>query len=342
MSTTSLLWRRLLRAKDAKSPLRDLIVGLARGARLLVRTPDGILFNWLSLRNSPIRASSDRSVAYRLESRFRRMLGLPFMLNFSKVEIELTTLCNLSCNNCDRSSGQARSAEAMSVDQIARFISESIKHGKRWRKIVIQGGEPLLHPEILQILEMFVEYKKSFSPGTFLRITTNGWGSKVRDVLKSIPREVFVMNTGKIPKDDEGHVEITGRDEPMFDTYHSAPMDVLDATRYKSIDFSAGCRIAEECGIGLTRYGYFPCGAGASVARVFGLDVGVKSLAEMTTKQFRDSLDTLCRRCGHFKTCSRHESPESVSRQSSDQVTSVTWQGALETFKQRKDDLSVY
>src|SRR3989338_7398975 len=46
-----------------------------------------------------------------------------------------------------------------------------------------------------------------------------------RKVLESLPPEINVMNTAKIPIDNDGHVLITGRPETAFDTYHVATVD---------------------------------------------------------------------------------------------------------------------
>ena len=267
---------------------------------------------------------------------------MPFNFNFSKIEIELTTACNLKCNNCDRSCGQAPSTEAMSVEQIDHFIKESVRHGKKWRKIIIQGGEPLIHPQIEQILEMFVRYKKDHSPGTFLRITTNGYGTRVRKVLESLPPEINVMNTAKIPIDNDGHVLITGRPETAFDTYHVATVDSVDASAGAGINYRKGCSILRTGGLGLTRYGFYPCGAGASVDRVFGFNVGAKSLAGISENGFRDGLDKLCRHCGHFKAKGRYDLKAVAPLTSPDQVTSASWGVAFEQFKDNKSRLSEY
>lgn len=339
--SSSLVRHHLGQLRTSKTPVRDLYAGMKKAVALVFRAPDGVLFSRLAW-NSPTRSSSDFSYPFKVENAVRSALRLPFNFNFSKIEIELTTLCNLRCNNCDRSSGQAISSEMMSVDQVEHFIQESIAHRKKWRKIVIQGGEPLLHPEIDRILAMFVEYKRGFSPGTFIRITTNGYGPKVQKVIERVPPEIFVLNTAKIPISNEGHIKITGRPEPEFDTYHIAPVDVVEYEGFDDEDYKKGCRIPQTCGMALTRYGYFPCGAGASVARVFGLNVGVKSLSQVTRQQFRGSLGTLCRYCGHFKNKGRVDLPASVPVTSPDQVSSASWRAALETFRDKKEQLTLY
>jgi hypothetical protein len=67
------------------------------------------------------------------------------------VQLEITTLCNLSCPNCDRNCGlgQAPTDERMTVGQVRHFLAESRElRGRPWRRIVVIGGEPTLHPEM--------------------------------------------------------------------------------------------------------------------------------------------------------------------------------------------------
>ena len=334
--------RHLGRLKNSETPVRDLFQGGLKALSFLYRAPDGYLFRRFSVANSPTRSSADTTYFYKLNKRIRNAFDLPFSLNFSKIEIELTTACNLKCNNCDRSCGQAPSTEHMSLDQLRKFIDESVKHGKKWRKIIIQGGEPLIHPNIHEALQLFVDYKNQHSPGTFLRITTNGYGTRVKKVLESLPREINVMNTGKIPLDDNGHVQITGRPETEFDTYHIATVDSIDASKNAAIDYSKGCHILETGGLGLTRYGYYPCGAGASVDRVFGFNVGAKSLEEMRSPAFRASLQKLCRHCGHFKAKGRYDLKDAAPLTSPDQATSESWRVAFTQYKENQAKLSDY
>ena len=118
--------------------------------------------------NDPLRSWRERSLLFRASSWLRKCFRRSFVINFSKIELEITTHCSLKCNNCDRSCGQAPSREEMTLEQIRKFIDESIRLDKRWAKIAIQGGEPLMHTRALEVLEVFAEYKRRYSPETNL------------------------------------------------------------------------------------------------------------------------------------------------------------------------------
>ena len=175
----------------------------------------------------------------------------------------------------------------MSEEQIARFIEQSVKLKKRWFQISVLGGEPTLHPHLDQILLLLRKYRDEHSRNTRIVLVTNGYGAVVSRKLDSLPSDIIINNTGK-----------TSRDQDRFSTSNIAPRDMA---AFEGKDFCEGCIVPELCGMALTRYGYYTCGAGASVDRVFGFGVGVRELAEVTPERVREQRRALCGYCGHFK-----------------------------------------
>ncbi|MFC1497542.1 radical SAM protein [Verrucomicrobiota bacterium] len=261
------------------------------------------------------------------DARLRAKMGFPFRLNMRRIEIETTTSCNLKCFNCDRSCRQAPSSERMSLRQIKKFVDESISLKKKWAVISILGGEPTLHPEIVEICNQLLQYKE-YCFSTRIIIVTNGYGHRVNNILKTLPSEIKIANTAKqTPSQD-------------FTTYNVAPidMDYPDASR---IDFKSGCGILSNCGLGLTRYGFYACGAGASADRVFGWDLGIKSLTEVTREKLLGQLDALCSHCGRFKDMSRYKSLY-ASTTTNQEMMSGVWKAAYEAYSKKPPDLSLY
>lgn len=250
---------------------------------------------------------------------FRERGLLPFIPNKKYVEIEITSVCNLSCFNCNRSCGQAPSNECMSVEQIKRFVNESIKLNWRWENIRLIGGEPTLHPQLFEILKILKRYK-DLNPKCGIELSTNGLGTKVNEVLSKLPDWVIVANSNK-----ESGI-------PKFSSYNTAPIDL---EKYKKGDFSKGCPIITICGLGLNRYGYYACGPGASVDRVFGFDIGEKKLQLMNNSVLKNQLKILCRYCGHFKDI--YGAEKISGREISD-----SWEEAYEKYKKRRPKLDVY
>lgn len=85
------------------------------------------------------------------------------MKKFKKVYIEITNVCNLSCDFCPQT---MRKPEFMTVETF-RMISDQIKPYTDYIYFHVKG-EPLLHPDIDQILDICHEQ------GFRVNITTNG------------------------------------------------------------------------------------------------------------------------------------------------------------------------
>ena len=82
-----------------------------------------------------------------------------------RVYLNLTNRCNLSCKHCVNLSGPKETSE-LSSDIIKSLVEEMSRIGVF--ELIIGGGEPLLHPDILDIIRLV--NSKRISTG----ITTNG------------------------------------------------------------------------------------------------------------------------------------------------------------------------
>lgn len=235
---------------------------------------------------------------------------VPWIPNQKKVEIEITTMCSLACFNCDRSVRQAPCRESMSLSQIEKFVNESFALKWQWERISLIGGEPTLHPQFFQVLEIVKKYKNRY-PNCVIELTTNGRGPKVLEVLSKVPDWVFVRNS---QKQSVKH---------KFSSYNIAPIDLK---KYKNADFSKGCWVTTICGLGLTRHGFYPCGAGGSLDRVFGFGIGLKNLSEVNDVTLKSQLKILCKYCGHFK-------DNRNAKKVDEEVVSQSWQKAYEDYK---------
>jgi hypothetical protein len=236
----------------------------------------------------------------------------------SLIEIDITYACNLKCFNCNRSCGLAPSGDRLSLDQIKKFLRESTAKGIQWEGIRILGGEPTLHPEFLQIVDEVIAFKDSQCPAVEITITTNGFGKKVNDVIKKLSSKVIVANTAKESNEQE------------FIPFNLAPKD---SVIYRYADYSSGCFIIRDCGMGLSPYGYYPCAVSGAIDRVFGLDIGRKSLPELSDPM-RDQMEALCRYCGFFS----HSNPIVIDKN----LMSESWRNAYENYKISKPRMTFY
>ena len=205
-------------------------------------------------------------------------------INFSRIEIEIFSGCNLMCLNCDRSSRQAPSNELMTLDQIYNFIEESKDLKWQWERISLLGGEPTLHPNFFEIIEILNKYRLETS--CEIEVVTNGFGDRVKKIISNIPDWVIIRNSNKTSQIQN------------FYSYNISPIDLEE---YKYCDFSEGCSITTINGLGLTVNGYYSCGAGASVDRIFNKNIGVKNLKDVDEVSLRNQMKFICGICGHYK-----------------------------------------
>jgi len=235
--------------------------------------------------------------------------------------IFISTGCNLSCFNCQTSARQAPANDIMTVGQLETIVSEAIDLKYYWNAIILTGGEPTLHPQLFELLEVLKKYK-NFNPGCQFRLETNGAGGPTQAVLKKIPDWIAVCNSEKKE----------GKDDYAFLTYQVAPVD-MPADR--SADFSKGCFVLSECyGLCATMFGYYPCSPCMNVARVFGSDIGIQKLSKVTEKALRGQMKILCQYCGFFKRgLEERVLAEKVSR---------SWKKAFEEYGKQKPVLSLY
>lgn len=214
------------------------------------------------------------------------------------VQLEITTECNLFCPNCDRNCGTAPDNTRMTLAQVAAFVHDSREH--EWKRIDVLGGEPTLHPELREILGLLAEYRKQY-PKCRVRLTTNGTGRKVRAALSRLPDWVRVRDSSKEKR------------SPNFEAVNEAPVD-------QGVENPLSCSIPWRCGLALTPRGWFLCGAGAGVDRVFRLGLGLASLSHVTPEALDEQRKALCALCGHSRSCVR------LTRE---QATSKSWAKAF-------------
>lgn len=233
------------------------------------------------------------------------VLGPQYRRSRDLIEIDITYRCNLGCFNCNRSVRQAPSAAQMSVAQIERFCAESRAQGKRWRRIRLLGGEPTLHPDLPRMLEIL---RAAFpSEETLIELATNGHGV-ANEVLARLPAWLSIDNSQK-----------TGSEQPHFGAFNLAP---ADDPRHRLTSFRNGCQVTENCGMGLTPYGYYACAVAGGVDRVAGYGVARHALPG-DDDTMEDQLERLCALCGRFS--DGHFIPHNLRRPLHGEPKSVSW-----------------
>lgn len=230
---------------------------------------------------------------YGLRSRYRKfrisnfttkVLGPQYRRSRSFIEIDITYLCNLHCLNCNRSSTQAPQALHISPAKIQAFVDESIANEHHWDRIRVLGGEPTLHPLFHHIIELLLQYCK-WNPHCLLEVATNGYGEEVQSALALLPKDVSVENSRK-----------SGQIQEDFGPFNLAP---CDDPRYARVDYRNGCAIMEECGMGLTPMGYYPCAIAGGIDRIAGWHIGYDRIPGSNDDMLK-LVEQHCALCGRF------------------------------------------
>ena len=100
-------------------------------------------------------------------------------MNYKKVYIEITNICNKSCSFC---SASFRKKREMTLDEFIRVISEIKKH-TQYIYLHIKG-EPLLHHNLKEILSICSDNNIK------VNITTNG---SLLNINKDILRMIIII-----------------------------------------------------------------------------------------------------------------------------------------------------
>lgn len=245
---------------------------------------------------------------------------MKYIPNIYKLEIDITYLCTLKCFNCNRgiSVAPANKEQNMTVDQIQKFIDQSISCSYPWERIKLIGGEPTVHPQFDDMVKLLYDYKKKHNPTLDLRVTSNGTTKytmqKLQKVNENYP-EIIVENSGK-----ENNF-ISG-----FSLIHVAPCDMY---AYKNHKYK-GCWISEECGIGLNFLGFHSCSVGGSIARLFNYEIAIKNVEDINVDLLMNTYDSLCSLCGMYHNIK-------VDDNNIETIMSPTWEEQIKSINKKSE-----
>lgn len=221
----------------------------------------------------------------RCQSWVVRCLGKPFRPSRKHAEIDITYKCNLKCINCNRSCTQDPSDLEMPVAVVEAFLAQSVARKIAWQRIRVLGGEPTLHSRFFDIVDCLTAYRRIHNPTVRLVVCTNFHSARVRRVLEQLPPSIVIKSTVKTSRVN------------LFRPFNVAPMDHRFLHRFS--DYTCGCRIIEDCGLGVTPSGYYMCAVAGGIDRIFGYHLGRPILPD-SDDAFENQMAAFCPLCGHF------------------------------------------
>lgn len=173
--------------------------------------------------------------------------------------INILDHCNLRCKGCDHFACIA-DPYFVPVDTIKRDVERmsEILHGDNVIKIAVMGGEPLLHPDLLEILRII----RTNFPYAVIRLTTNGLLLlQQKDSFWKVCREqgVTIVNT-KYPLnlDYDKMKEVAGREKVRFQYFEDTGDKIVKKSFKKVINLNGDndpVKSFAECHI--SNYGNF-------------------------------------------------------------------------------------
>ena len=228
--------------------------------------------------------------------------------------IHITYRCNGRCPNCSNLCAQAPSREDIPLEQLKQFLAESVELNYPWKRLYFQGGECSLYPQIDEACRIFAEYKEKHNKEVELWFCTNGTAVFTHKKIKMAEQFGFIIeNSNKTMN------VLKGIDLIPYIPMNEAPIDVGEP-------WTEGCFQSSECGIAMTRDGYWECAPAASSARVFHYKPLATSLKELTVEKLQCGFKEHCKNCG-FAMPNR--------RRVLEQTTTATWAKALADYKNR-------
>lgn len=93
------------------------------------------------------------------------------MICLEKTDIPITSFCSLNCVSCSAFTPYIKQKRHESPEQIERSISLFFENVDRVQDMNLYGGEPFLHPQLCEIIEMLSKYRERIG---YLGIITNG------------------------------------------------------------------------------------------------------------------------------------------------------------------------
>lgn len=200
----------------------------------------------------------------------------------------ITNICNLTCGGCHQFCGHFSKEKLWYSD--LKEIDRCIQYLKPYNKLIqIFGGEPTIHPQWKEILDLLLSYTD-----IHFRVSTNGLhGHKPNDKLNNV--EFMVDIKGFSKEDDEQRVFL-----PTL----VAPIDITNKEpEYYWKKAQRDCPTWKECSSSIYKGKAYFCEIAAAMDHLFGngengweIQEG-KNPMDRTTEEINSQAEKFCYRC---------------------------------------------
>lgn len=252
----------------------------------------------------------------------QKLQGVVNIVRDRALELDITYVCNMACLQCNRGLGVLSGKDAVSVAQIQKLLDQLLMMDRPFDKIRILGGEPTLHPDLHEILDLLLVYKNKVKD-CVVTLWSHGYGKRVQENLAKLPKWLEVQISPKLPR--------VGGDG--FEAFLAAPIDYSE--KHDS-NYAEACTYIGpgKCGVGFTPYGIYACPVQGAIDRLISLDIGIKNANDINTETFKIQCEKLCGYCGHFLTDNGITLPTDT--------VSPTWETLVEKNCRKKPTISKF
>lgn len=198
------------------------------------------------------------------------------------IQIEVTNSCHLSCANCTRFVGHHRSPFFMALDQVRQAIRSL---GGFPGRIGLMGGEPMLHPQILEIMAI---YREMIPDRRKRELWTAGyrWDELKPAILETFDEDLIAFND---------HTQATGRHQPLLVSAEELVPDPV--LRRELIE---NCWVQAKWSAAITPKGAFFCEIAAARSHLLDGPRGYPiepGWWKRTVPEFQDQVEQFCHGC---------------------------------------------
>lgn len=203
----------------------------------------------------------------------------------SLIQIEITNRCPLKCPNCTRFVGHHNNFFDMTIDEFTVAL-ESLEGYEG--NIGIMGGEPTLHPEFLELMDIFREFYPDINRRQ-LWTSGNNWEEYHEEIHKTFLPELISYN------DHSGDIVV--RHQPLL-----VAIDEVIEDKELMFEFIDNCWVQKRWSASITPKGAYFCEVAAAMDYMFDWEYGwdVKPgwwKVKPGDDSFNDQLLTHCVNC---------------------------------------------
>lgn len=156
--------------------------------------------------------------------------------SLNNLYIHITFQCNLSCTHCYASAGISEDMSFMKAEELKILVSKAEK--SKFTKTIITGGEPLVHPQINEIL-LYLKTAKEM--GMNLALRTNLTGNYSDDFLLLIA-EAFNQVIVSVDGNKTSHDERRGAGSyKLMKSNITRYQNLVKSNAYKYAELSLAC-----------------------------------------------------------------------------------------------------